>query len=263
MRKPWTTSGTHRALSTPCPSISLPRSTRSSVSTSSLWRGKIAGGVAVWLIGNVGCDPAVLNRPPAHDEIGNRRHAGAVSGHQRVGRASAAGADCSAGRLGRDGCRLRRCWRLPASPSACAVPPAVELCRGPLPSDVSPVQVGDTIAAAGITGDRSARSAVRDVDRHYGLRADVCRQQQAVLRYVQTSAPTPTGVWTSRHSCRLARCPTQIVRLRKALLQIPHVLATPEPAVEILTIGATGCTLAVRPFCRNDHHRQVTSTPIG
>jgi small conductance mechanosensitive channel len=54
--------------------------------------------------------------------------------------------------------------------------------------------------------------------------------------------------------------------LRDAIRNIPHVLQEPEPDVEILTINQTVCTLAVRPFCHNDHYWQVyfdTNRVIG
>ena len=48
-----------------------------------------------------------------------------------------------------------------------------------------------------------------------------------------------------------------IARLRKALASVPHVLAAPEPNVEILTVSPAGSVLAVRPFCHNDHYWHV------
>ena len=121
-----------------------------------------------------------------------------------------------------------------------------------------PFRVGDTIAAAGITGE------VREI----GLFVTSIDTADHVLTFVGNNKLFSDNVQNfSANAYRRVDLTAQvppvldvertIVRLRKALLQIPHVLATPEPAVEILTVGAAGCTLAVRPFCQNDHYWQV------
>ena len=45
--------------------------------------------------------------------------------------------------------------------------------------------------------------------------------------------------------------------LRRRIEQIPNVLATPIPDVEVLKFTAMGPLLAVRPYCHNDHYWQV------
>jgi small conductance mechanosensitive channel len=45
--------------------------------------------------------------------------------------------------------------------------------------------------------------------------------------------------------------------LRRRIEQIPNVLATPNPDVEVLEFTAMGPVLAVRPYCHNDHYWQV------
>ena len=51
------------------------------------------------------------------------------------------------------------------------------------------------------------------------------------------------------------------MRLRQRMRQIPHLLDTPAPIVEIVSFNAVGPAvaplLAVRPFCRNEHYQQV------
>ena len=51
------------------------------------------------------------------------------------------------------------------------------------------------------------------------------------------------------------------MRLRQRLRQIPHLLDTPAPVIEILSFNLVGTSvapvLAVRPFCRNEHYNQV------
>jgi small conductance mechanosensitive channel len=48
-----------------------------------------------------------------------------------------------------------------------------------------------------------------------------------------------------------------ISMLKDRLAQIPNVVPTPGPEVEILTFNPMGPVLAVRPFCHNDHYWQV------
>jgi small conductance mechanosensitive channel len=45
--------------------------------------------------------------------------------------------------------------------------------------------------------------------------------------------------------------------LKKALAQIPNVMTTPAPDVEILTFNLAGPVLAVRPYCHNKDYWQV------
>jgi small conductance mechanosensitive channel len=45
--------------------------------------------------------------------------------------------------------------------------------------------------------------------------------------------------------------------LREGLRRIPNVLATPAPAVDILQFTPAGPLLCVRPYCHNEHYWQV------
>jgi small conductance mechanosensitive channel len=49
--------------------------------------------------------------------------------------------------------------------------------------------------------------------------------------------------------------------LRHRLRQVPHLLDTPPPVVEIVSFNIVGTsvapTLAVRPCCRHEHYQQV------
>jgi small conductance mechanosensitive channel len=51
------------------------------------------------------------------------------------------------------------------------------------------------------------------------------------------------------------------MRLRQRLRQIPHLLDTPAPIVEIVSFSVVGESiapvLAVRPYCRNEHYWQI------
>ncbi len=52
--------------------------------------------------------------------------------------------------------------------------------------------------------------------------------------------------------------PTQaITLLKEGIAQIANVLPTPAPTIEVLEFTLAGPTLAVRPFCANEHYWQV------
>jgi small conductance mechanosensitive channel len=48
-----------------------------------------------------------------------------------------------------------------------------------------------------------------------------------------------------------------ILRLQEKIKNIPNVLESPKPQVEILKFNEYGILLAVRPFCANEHYPQV------
>jgi small conductance mechanosensitive channel len=48
-----------------------------------------------------------------------------------------------------------------------------------------------------------------------------------------------------------------IAILKPALAQVPNVMATPVPDVEIVTFNLAGPVLAVRPYCNNQYYWQV------
>lgn len=130
-----------------------------------------------------------------------------------------------------------------------------------------PFKVGDTISAGGITG------TVREI----GLFVTSIDTADHVLTFVGNNKLFSDNVqnFSANHFRRVdltAQLPPipdlegAMARLRDSLKNVPHVLSEPEPNVEILTINQTGCTLAVRPFCHNDHYWQVyfdTNRVIG
>jgi small conductance mechanosensitive channel len=48
-----------------------------------------------------------------------------------------------------------------------------------------------------------------------------------------------------------------VLVLEKKLAQIPNVMTTPKPDIEILEFNLVGPVLAVRPYCHTDHYWQV------
>jgi Small-conductance mechanosensitive channel len=121
-----------------------------------------------------------------------------------------------------------------------------------------PFKVGDIIAAAGITG------TVREI----GLFVTAIDTADCVRTYVGNNRLFSDNVQNfSTNEFRRVDLTAQLPsgvdiegttgRVRDALLAIPHVLRNPMPNVEILTFSPAGSTLAVRPFCHNEHYWQV------
>jgi small conductance mechanosensitive channel len=130
-----------------------------------------------------------------------------------------------------------------------------------------PFKVGDSIAAAGVRG------TVREI----GLFVTAIDTPDHVLTYVANNKLFADNVQNfSANPYRRVDLTAQlppgfdlegaVVRLRQSVMTIPHVLSSPPPDVEILAVSSTGSTLAVRPFCHNDHYWQVyfdTNRMIG
>ena len=121
-----------------------------------------------------------------------------------------------------------------------------------------PFKVGDTIAAAGVIG------CVREI----GLFVTAIDTQDNVLTYVGNNRLFSDNVQNfSANDYRRVDLTAQlspgidveatIARFRAALESTPGVLRSPEPVVEILSLGAAGCVLAVRPFCRSEDYTGV------
>ena len=121
-----------------------------------------------------------------------------------------------------------------------------------------PFKVGDTIAGAGVTGTVTeiglftttidTADCVHTYVGNNRLFADNVQNFSAnPFRRVDVSAQIPVGLPVE----------TVVDSLRNQIERIPNVLQTPRPSVEILTFNPAGATLAVRPYCANQHYWQV------
>jgi small conductance mechanosensitive channel len=125
-----------------------------------------------------------------------------------------------------------------------------------------PFKVGDTISAVGING------AVREI----GLFVTSIVTADNVVTYVGNNRVFSDNVQNfsatpfRRVDLTVPLLPgtdSEVVsmRLRQRMRQIPHLLDTPAPIIEILSFNIVGTALApvlaVRPFCRNEHYNQV------
>lgn len=125
-----------------------------------------------------------------------------------------------------------------------------------------PFKVGDTISAVNIIG------TVREI----GLFVTSIVTPDNVITYVGNNRLFSDNVQNfSATPFRRVDLTVQLLpgvdsevvtmRLRQRMRQIPHLLDTPAPVIEILAFNIIGAAvapvLAVRPFCRNEHYNQV------
>jgi small conductance mechanosensitive channel len=123
---------------------------------------------------------------------------------------------------------------------------------------LQPFKVGDFITAAGVTGTveeiglfattLDTPDNVKTIVGNGKIFADTIQNFSAnPYRRVELSAQLAHGVDPN----------AAVALLKIALTQIPNVMTTPPPDVEILTFNLSGAVLAVRPYCNNAHYWQV------
>lgn len=121
-----------------------------------------------------------------------------------------------------------------------------------------PFKVGDFVSAGGVTG------TVKEV----GLFVTIIHTPDNIETYVGNNKIFSDTIqnYTATPYRRVDRVAylnesvdhkPAIKLLKERLGQIPNVLATPAPEVEILELSSNGPVLAVRPYCHNDHYWQV------
>ncbi len=121
-----------------------------------------------------------------------------------------------------------------------------------------PFKVGDFISAAGVTGTVQEIglfvSSITTLDNVLTIVAN----NKIFADNIQNFSANPYRrvdlVAQLNHSVNHQDA---ISRLQAKLSQVPNVLATPAPDVEILEFNLAGPVLAVRPYCSNDHYWQV------
>ena len=124
--------------------------------------------------------------------------------------------------------------------------------------DLRPFKVGDMITAGGVTGD------VEEV----GLFVTTLKTVDNLRVYVGNGKILADNVVNYTHNpyrrvdlkCQLAHTVDTreaMAKLKARLPQIPNVIASPAPDVEILEFNAAGTLLGVRPYCHNNHYWQV------
>jgi len=121
-----------------------------------------------------------------------------------------------------------------------------------------PFKVGDMVAAAGVTGTVAEIGMfVTTIDTGDNVRTFV-GNNKIFGDTIQNFSANPyrrvdlTAQLHSKVDHRAA-----IGLLKQRLAQIPNVIATPPPDVEILELNEAGPRLAVRPYCANKNYWQV------
>jgi small conductance mechanosensitive channel len=121
-----------------------------------------------------------------------------------------------------------------------------------------PFKVGDVVTAGGVTGTVdevglfgttiNTPDNVRTIVGNNKIFSDTIQNFSAnAYRRVDLTATINDAV--DHHEA--------IRILKSRLATISNVLATPAPLVDVLQFGAAGPVLCVRPYCRNDHYWQV------
>jgi small conductance mechanosensitive channel len=121
-----------------------------------------------------------------------------------------------------------------------------------------PFKVGDMITAGGVTGD------VEEV----GLFVTTLKTADNLRVYVGNNKIFSDNIVNYSHNpyrrvdlkCQLAHSVDSrdaIAKLKARLPQLPNVVASPAPDVEIVEFNAAGPLLGVRPYCHNKDYWQV------
>jgi len=121
-----------------------------------------------------------------------------------------------------------------------------------------PFKVGDMITAGGVTGDVKEiglfATAIDTVD---NLRIYVGNGKimgDNIVNYTQNDF---RRVDLKAQIAHTVDPKDAIAKLSARIAQIPNVVKTPPPQVEILEFNPAGALLGVRPFCHNNHYWQV------
>ena len=121
-----------------------------------------------------------------------------------------------------------------------------------------PFKVGDTIAAAGVTGDvREIGLFVTMVDTPDNVRTFVGNNKLFSDNLQNFSANAYRRVDLTASVAASADLERTMARLLERLRAIPHVLDDPAPLVQILTMAQAAPVLSIRPSCHHDHYWQV------
>ena len=121
-----------------------------------------------------------------------------------------------------------------------------------------PFKVGDVIVGGGATGQvREIGLFVTSIDTGDNVRTFVGNSKLFSDNIQNYSVNPFRRVDLSMQLAHSVDPKDAIARMRARLAQIPNVMGTPAPDVEILTFTPMGAVLAVRPYCHNDHYWQV------
>jgi len=121
-----------------------------------------------------------------------------------------------------------------------------------------PFRVGDMIHAGGVTGEvKEIGVFATTLHTNDNLRVVVGNNKVFSDNIVNYSSNAFRGVDLRAQLAHGVEPKDAMARLKQAVRQIPNVIASPEPLVEIFEFNVYGTLLVVRPFCHNNHYWQV------
>jgi len=121
-----------------------------------------------------------------------------------------------------------------------------------------PFKVGDFISAGGITGTvRDIGLFSTTIDTPDNIRTMIGNNKIFSDTIQNCSANPHLRVDLTAQIAENVDHKDAIRLLKERLVQIPNVLSTPAPDVEILSFNASGPLLTVRPYCAQPHYWQV------
>ncbi|MFT4173814.1 MAG: mechanosensitive ion channel family protein [Rhodocyclaceae bacterium] len=121
-----------------------------------------------------------------------------------------------------------------------------------------PVRVGDFITAAGVTGTvREIGMFATVIDQPDNVRTVVGNNKLFSDNIVNFSTNAYRRVDLTAQLAHDVNAPAAIDLLRTRIAQIPNVLTSPAPDIDVLEINPAGTKLVVRPYASNDHYWQV------
>jgi small conductance mechanosensitive channel len=121
-----------------------------------------------------------------------------------------------------------------------------------------PLRVGDFITAAGVTGTvREIGMFATVIDQPDNVRTVVGNNKLFSDNIVNFSSNAYRRVDLTAQLAHDVNAPAAIELLRTRIAQIPNVLASPAPDIDVLEINPAGTKLVVRPYTSNEHYWQV------
>ncbi|MDC0666773.1 mechanosensitive ion channel family protein [Nannocystis radixulma] len=121
-----------------------------------------------------------------------------------------------------------------------------------------PFKVGDAITGGGVTGDvREIGLFATTIDTGDGVRVFIGNNKLFADNIVNYSANPARRVDLRAQLAHGVDARQVAAALLARIKQIPNVVQSPAPTVDILEFNAAGTLLYVRPFCNNLHYGQV------
>jgi small conductance mechanosensitive channel len=121
-----------------------------------------------------------------------------------------------------------------------------------------PFKVGDFVSAAGVTGTvQEIGLFVTSIDTPDNIRTFVGNNKIFADTIQNFTANPYRRVDITAQVAHSLEPGVAMKALSEQIAGIPNVLNKPAPDLKILSYTPTGCVLAVRPYCHNDHYWQV------